>query len=114
MPTIYHNPRCSTSRNALQMLQEQGCPVQIVEYLNTPLDKEDLSKLIDAAGLTVRQALRSKEPIYQELNLDDASVDDEALLDAVVAHPILLNRPFVITEKGVRLARPLEVLQEIL
>jgi arsenate reductase len=114
MPTIYHNPRCSTSRNALQLLQEQGEPVQIVDYLNTPLNQEDLARLIADAGLTVRQAIRSKESIYQELGLDDASLNDRALLDTIVAHPILLNRPFVITEKGVRLARPLDVLHEIL
>lgn len=114
MSTIYHNPRCSTSRNALEMLQEQGEPIEVVEYLKTPLNRAQLKQLIADAGLTVRQAMRSKESIYQELDLDDASLSDEDLLQAMVAHPILLNRPFVTTEKGTRLARPLDVLREIL
>ncbi|MFA5490010.1 MAG: arsenate reductase (glutaredoxin) [Candidimonas sp.] len=114
MSTIYHNPRCSTSRNALQMLQEHGESIDVVDYLKTPLNRAELKKLIADAGLTVRQAMRGKEPVYQELGLDDASLSDEALLDAMAAHPVLLNRPFVTTAKGTRLARPVEVLREIL
>ena len=114
MSKIYHNPRCSTSRNALAMMQEKGLEPEIIEYLKTPLSRSELKALIAATGLTVRQAMRSKETIYSELNLGNPDLSDEDLLAAIEAHPILLNRPIVVTEKGTRLARPLEVLQEIL
>jgi arsenate reductase len=114
MNKIYHNPQCGTSRTALQMLQDRGLQVEIVEYLKTPLTRSALVKLIGDAGLTVRDAIRSKEAIYQELGLDDDGVDDDRLLDAMAEHPVLLNRPFVITEKGTRLCRPATVLEEIL
>jgi arsenate reductase len=114
MAIIYHNPRCGTSRNVLQALQEHGEPVQIIEYLKDPLDRQALAKLIADAGLSVREALRSKEALYAELGLDDASLDDAALLAAMEANPILMNRPFVVTGKGTRLCRPAEVVNEIL
>lgn len=114
MAVIYHNPRCGTSRNALQALQDHGHQVEIIEYLKQPLGRDALAKLIADAGLSVREAVRSKEALYTELGLGDASVDDETLLRAMEAHPILMNRPFVITEKGARLCRPLDVLKEIL
>ncbi len=114
MSKIYHNPRCSTSRNALAMMQEKGLEPEIIEYLKTPLSRHELKTLIAATGLTVRQAMRSKEAIYSELNLGNSDLSDEDLLAAIEAHPILLNRPIVVTEKGTRLARPLEVVQEIL
>ncbi|KKW69003.1 arsenate reductase [Lampropedia cohaerens] len=110
--TIYHNSRCSTSRKALQLLREHGYAPHIVEYLKTPLTRQQLAALIAAAGLEVREAVRTKEPLYAELDLADAS--DEVLLDTIAEHPILLNRPFVVTEKGTMLARPLEALQAIL
>jgi len=114
MAVIYHNPRCGTSRKVLQALQDQGHQVEVVEYLKQPLSRNALAKLIAAAGLSVREAVRSKEALYTELGLDGASVDDEALLQAMEAHPVLMNRPFVVTDKGTRLCRPAELVQEIL
>lgn len=114
MAVIYHNPRCGTSRNVLQALQDHGLDVEVVEYLKQPLGREALAALIKNAGLTVREAVRSKESLYTELGLDDTAVDDEALLLAMEAHPILMNRPFVVTEKGTRLCRPSDVVNEIL
>ncbi|MFA5520299.1 MAG: arsenate reductase (glutaredoxin) [Castellaniella sp.] len=114
MTTIYHNPRCSTSRAALARLQEAGHTPEIVLYLEAPLDEAALASLIHRAGLSVAQALRSKESLYSELGLDGPDVSDAERLAAVAAHPILLNRPFVVTEKGVRLARPLSAIDEIL
>lgn len=110
--TIYHNSRCSTSRKALELLQAHGLQPQVVEYLKTPLTRQQLAQLIAASGLTVREAVRTKEPLYEELQL--AQADDAALLDAMAAHPVLLNRPFVVTAKGARLARPVEALLDIL
>lgn len=114
MVTIYHNPRCSTSRNALQRLRDEGHEPAIVEYLKTPLQAAELATLIHAAGLTVRDAMRAKEAIYSELALDDPSLTDAQLLDAIASHPILLNRPFVVTAKGTRLCRPGSLIEEIL
>lgn len=114
MTTIYHNPRCGTSRTVLQTLQDRGLNVDIVEYLQTPWSHDALARLIRDAGLSVREAMRSKESLYQELKLDDASLSDEELLDAMVAHPILVNRPFVVTDRGTRLCRPASVVEEIL
>lgn len=110
--TIYHNSRCSTSRKALEMLQAHGLQPQVVEYLKTPLTRPQLAQLIAASGLTVREAVRTKEALYEELQL--AQADDAALLDAMAAHPVLLNRPFVVTAKGARLARPVDALLDIL
>ena len=112
--TIYHNPRCGTSRTVLQALQDAGRKVEVVEYLKQPLKRDALAKLIADAGLSVREAVRSKESLYTELGLDDLKVSDEQLLTAMEQHPILMNRPFVVTEKGSRLCRPADVLQEIL
>lgn len=112
--TIYHNPRCGTSRTVLQALQDAGRKVEVVEYLKQPLKRDALAKLIADAGLSVREAVRSKESLYTELGLDDPKVSDEQLLTAMEQHPILMNRPFVVTEKGSRLCRPADVLQEIL
>ena len=112
--TIYHNPRCGTSRSTLALLREAGIEPAVIDYLATPPDRETLRTMIADAGLTVRKAIRSKEALYGELKLDDASLDDEALLDAMLAHPILLNRPFVRTPRGTRLCRPAETIREIL
>ncbi|AHV92756.1 arsenate reductase (glutaredoxin) [Bordetella holmesii] len=112
--TIYHNPRCGTSRTALQALQDAGYAVTVIEYLKTPPSRQTLAGLIRQSGLSVRDAIRSKEPLYQELGLDDPQRSDDDLLDAMVEHPILINRPFVVTEKGARLCRPAEVVQQIL
>lgn len=112
--TIFHNARCGTSRNTLALIREAGHEPRVVDYLATPPAREELAQMIARAGLTVREALRSKESIYTELGLDDPARDDAALLDAMLAHPILINRPFVATPKGVRLCRPAELVRDIL
>jgi arsenate reductase len=110
--TIYHNPRCTKSRQALTRLEEAGATVTIVKYLDDVLTKAQLKKLIKDADLTVREAVRTDEAEYKELGLADAS--DDALLDAMVAHPRLIQRPFVVTAKGTRMARPTEAVDEVL
>ena len=112
--TIYHNPACGTSRNVLAVIRASGEEPEVIEYLTTPPSRDLLKALIAAAGLSVRQALREKGTPYAELGLGDPSLTDDQLLHAMQAHPILINRPFVVTEKGVRLARPSEVVLEIL
>ena len=114
MITIYHNPKCSTSRKVLARVQQTGQPVQVVDYQKTPPDRATLRRLIAEAGLTVRQALRRRNTPYDELGLDDETLGDEALIDSILAHPLLLERPFVTTAKGTRLARPVERVEEIL
>ena len=111
---IYHNPGCGTSRNTLAMIRNAGIEPTVIEYLSNPPTRETLMKMISAAGLTVRQALRDKGAPYQELGLADPSLSDDQLLDAMMAHPILINRPFVVTPLGTRLCRPSEVVLEIL
>ena len=108
---IYHNPRCSTSRKTLEFLREVGIDPEIVLYLKNPPTRAELASLIADAGIDVRAAVRKREPIYAELGLGSAS--DEELLDAMAQHPILIERPFVVTAKGTRLARPLEKVREI-
>ena len=110
--TIYHNARCTTSRNTLAAIREAGHEPQVIDYLANPPSREHLARMILDAGLQVRDAVRRKESAHTELGLDQAG--DDALLDAMVAHPILIERPFVVTPKGVRLARPSEVVLEIL
>lgn len=112
--TIYHNPRCGTSRNTLAAIRDAGHEPRIVEYLGTPPTREELQGMLATAGLSPRQALRSKESLYTELGLDSPALSDEALLDAMLAHPVLIERPFVVTPKGVRLCRPFEKVREIL
>ena len=112
--TIYHNPACGTSRNTLARLREAGIEPTIVEYLKNPPSREQLQALIRDAGLTVREALRQKGALHDELGLGDPGLTDEQLLDAMLAHPVLINRPFVVTALGTRLCRPLERLDEIL
>lgn len=114
MTTIYHNPRCSTSRAALERLQQQGLQPEIIEYLKQPYTRDQLSELIRRAGLTARDVIRQKEALYKELGLDRPECTDQELLDAMVEHPVLVNRPIVVTSKGVRLCRPLSALEEIL
>lgn len=112
--TIYHNPRCGTSRNTLAAIREAGHQAQVVEYLSTPPTREQLRAMIAASGVTVGEAVRRKEALFGELGLDRPGVDDEALLDAMAAHPVLIERPFVVSPKGVRLCRPFERVREIL
>jgi arsenate reductase len=109
---IYHNPRCTTSRKALELLRDNGIEPNIIQYLKTPPSRDELVTLINDAGIEVRTAVRKREPLYAELNLADA--DDDALLDAMATHPILIERPFVVTPRGTRLARPLDSVREIL
>ena len=110
--TIYHNPKCSTSRKTLDLLRENGIEPEVVQYLKTPPTRAELVDMIAAAGIDVRTAVRKRESLYAELGLADAS--DDELLDAMAAHPILIERPFVVTDKGARLARPIESVHEIL
>ncbi|GBD47229.1 arsenate reductase (glutaredoxin) [Methylopila sp. Yamaguchi] len=112
--TIWHNPDCGTSRNTLAMIRAAGIEPTVVEYLKTPPTRDELERAVDAAGLSVRAAIRQKGAPYLELGLDDPSIADDALLDVMLAHPILINRPFVFTSRGVRLCRPSEVVLEIL
>ncbi|URW74416.1 arsenate reductase (glutaredoxin) [Sphingomonas donggukensis] len=111
--TIWHNPRCGTSRKTLDILRETpGVEVEVIEYLATPPTRETLAALYARAGMTPRDGLRAKEPLATEMAL--ASASDDAILDAMMAHPILINRPLVATDKGVRLCRPQDVVKEIL
>ncbi|AGB25366.1 glutaredoxin-dependent arsenate reductase [Mycobacterium sp. JS623] len=109
---IYHNPNCSTSRKTLDLLRDNGIDPEIVQYLKTPPSRAELVKMIKDAGIDVRTAVRKREALYAELGLADAS--DDELLDAMAEHPILIERPFVITPKGTRLARPIDAVREIL
>jgi arsenate reductase len=111
--TIYHNPMCGTSRKTLDILTQSGADVSIQEYMKTPPSREELERLYERAGLTPRQGLRAKEPLAEELGLTRADVTDDEVLDAMVAHPILINRPIVETAKGVRLCRPQDTVREI-
>ncbi|UOD29445.1 arsenate reductase (glutaredoxin) [Massilia violaceinigra] len=110
--TIYHNARCSNSRRALELILAGGFDPQIIDYIAEPPTRAVLAGLIAGAGLSVRDAMRTKEPEYAALGLADAA--DDALLDAMVAHPTLINRPFVVTPLGVRLCRPGDLVQGIL
>ena len=112
--TIYHNPACGTSRNTLALIRESGAEPQVIEYLKTPPSRQALADLIKRMGLKPRDVIRQKEKLYRELGLDDPSVSDDKLLDAMAAHPILINRPIVVTDKGVRLCRPAEQVHELL
>ncbi len=112
--TIYHNPECGTSRNTLAMIRNAGIEPTVIEYLKTPPTRERLRELIAKSGLSVRAAVRQKGTPYAELGLDAPLVTDEDLLDAMIEHPILINRPFVETPHGVRLCRPSEVVLDIL
>lgn len=112
--TIYHNPACGTSRNTLAMIRNAGIEPHVIEYLKTPPSRSELTRMIADAGLTVRQAIREKGTPYTELGLENPALSDDALLDAMLEHPILINRPFVVTPLGTRLARPSELVLDIL
>jgi arsenate reductase len=112
--TIYHNPSCGTSRNTLSLIRNAGIEPDVIEYLQHPPTRATLVDLIGRAGLTVRAAIREKGTPYLELGLDDPAKSDDVLLDAMLAHPILINRPFVVTPAGVRLCRPSELVLDIL
>lgn len=112
--TIFHNNRCSNSRGALALLRERGIEPQIVDYIATPLTAPELAELIEHLGVPVRDLLRTKEAEYKALGLDQAGVGDAQLIAAVAAHPVLLNRPIVVTPKGAALCRPPEKVLELI
>ena len=112
--TIYHNPDCGTSRNTLAMIRQSGVEPIVIEYLKTPPSRSRIVELVAAAGMSLRDALRKKDTPYEALGLADPAKTDDELLDAIEAHPILLNRPFVETSMGTRLCRPSEVVLDIL
>jgi arsenate reductase len=112
--TIYHNPMCGTSRKTLDILRDSGADVWIHEYLKDPPTRAALKRLYERAGITPREGLRAKEPLAEELGLNRLDVTDDEVLDAMAEHPILINRPIVETDKGVRLCRPQEMVGEIL
>ena len=112
--TIYHNPACGTSRNTLAMLEASGETPEVIEYLKTPPSRERLVELISMMAITPRELLRRKGTPFEELNLDDPALSDDQLIDAMITHPILINRPIVVTDKGTRLCRPSELVLELL
>ena len=112
--TIYHNPMCGTSRKTLEILENEGVDVDVVEYLKVPPSRDELKGLYQRAGISPRDGLRDKEPLAADLGLTDPTVSDEAILDAMMEHPILIQRPLVETEKGVRLCRPQDEVRQIL
>jgi arsenate reductase len=112
--TIYHNPQCGTSRNTLALIRNSGAEPEVIEYLQTPPSRETLQQLITAMGVPVREVIRSKEKLYTELQLDNPALSDAQLMDAMLAHPVLINRPIVVTPLGTRLCRPSEAVLDIL
>jgi arsenate reductase (glutaredoxin) len=112
--TIFHNPRCGTSRKTLAILEDSGAEVEIRQYLDNPPSRPELKALYERAGLRPSEGLRSKEPLAAELGLNGPDASDDTILDAMVANPILIERPLVETEKGVRLCRPQDKVREIL
>jgi len=112
--TIYHNPMCGTSRKTLEILRDAGCDVWVHEYMKSPPSRDELVRLYERAGISPREGLRTKEPLAAELGLNRPDATDDEVLDAMIAHPILINRPIVETSNGVRLCRPQEIVREIL
>ena len=112
--TIFHNPACGTSRNVLALIRQAGIEPVVIEYLKNPPPKEELRDLVAAMGISVRELLRQKGTPYAELGLNDPTLSDDQLLDAMLAHPILINRPIVVTELGTKLCRPSEEVLELL
>lgn len=111
---IYHNPNCGTSRNTLALIRNAGVEPQVIDYQANPPPRNELKDMIAQSGLTIREAIREKGTPYAELGIDHPALTDDQLLDAMIAHPILINRPFVVTPQGVRLCRPSELVLEIL
>ncbi len=112
--TIYHNPKCSTSRNALALLRERGIEPVVIEYLKTPPSRDELKRIAAATGEPLRALLRTKQAEYAEQGLDNPALTDDQLIDAMLATPVLINRPIVVTPQGARLGRPLERVLEVL
>ncbi len=111
---IYHNPKCGTSRNTLEIMRQSGVEPEVIEYLQTPPSRDELVALIAHMGIPVRDLLRQKGTQYEELGLGDPKWTDAELIDQMIAHPILINRPIVVTERGVKLCRPSEAVIELL
>ena len=111
---IYHNMRCGTSRKTLEILQNEGADVTVIDYLNHPPSRTELQRVYARAGMTARDGLRAKEPLADKLGLNDQLVSDDAILDAMMAHPILINRPLVETDKGAALCRPQDEVRKLL
>jgi arsenate reductase len=112
--TIYHNPACGTSRKTLEILRESGADVTVIEYLKAPPSIEELQRLYDRAGITPRQGLRAKEPLAEHLDLAGGNASDQAILEAMIDNPILIDRPLVETAKGVKLCRPQDEVRSLL
>lgn len=112
--TLFHNPQCGTSRSVLALIRAAGCEPRIVEYLKTPPSRDEIRALAAATGGPLRALLREKEAVFAELGLGDASLSDDALLDAIERHPVLLNRPLVVTPRGTALCRPAEMVLALL
>jgi arsenate reductase (glutaredoxin) len=112
--TIFHNPKCGTSRNTLALIRNAGIEPQVIHYIETPPTREQLVQLVAACGLSVREVLRNKGEVYDELQLDEPKWTDDELLDFMIAHPILINRPIVVTSMGTKLCRPSELVLDIL
>jgi arsenate reductase len=112
--TIFHNPKCGTSRNTLALIRNAGIEPQVIAYLETPPSRDQLVELIAACGLSVREVLRNKGDVYDQLKLDEPTWTDDELVDFMVAHPILINRPIVVTPLGTRLCRPSELVIDLL
>ena len=112
--TIYHNPNCGTSRKTLDILRDSRAELNVIEYLKAPPSRDELKRLYDRAGISPRDGLRAKEKLAEELGLNRPDVTDDEILDAMMAHPILINRPLVETDKGARLCRPQDIVREIL
>ena len=112
--TIYHNPACGTSRKTLEILRNEGADLTVIEYLKAPPSREELMRIYDRAGISPREGLRAKEPLAEELGLTRDDVTDDEILDAMMEHPILIQRPLVETEKGARLCRPQEEVHRLL
>jgi arsenate reductase len=112
--TIYHNPACGTSRKTLEILRNEGAELDVIEYLKAPPSRNELKRLYQRAGITPREGLRAKEPLAEELGLTRPDVCDDEILDAMMEHPILIQRPLVETEKGARLCRPEDEVHQLL
>lgn len=112
--TIYHNPQCGTSRNVLALIRNAGIEPEVIEYLKTPPTRDMLRELVARMAVPVREVIRQKEAAYKDLGLDDPALGDDVLIDAMLAHPILINRPIVVTPLGTRLCRPSETVLDIL
>ncbi len=112
--TIYHNPQCGTSRNTLALIRDAGIEPEVIHYLQTPPTRDELVRLIQDSGLSARQMMRDKGDLYVELGLADPKWTDAQLIDFMIAHPALINRPIVVTAKGTRLCRPAELVRDIL